>query len=110
MSRRDINNQDQIALEASLELYRAAACAEADAVFDDRALEQQREQLPEGTAAARHGRRERARRLAGPVHIRGGLLGQRGDVRHDARHRRLHQAAHLLRRRLQLVCRHGAAL
>jgi len=43
MSRRDINNQDQI--EAALEDYRAAACAEADAVFDDRALEQQRHKI-----------------------------------------------------------------
>lgn len=41
MSRRDINNQDQKALEA----FRAAACAEADAVFDDRALEQQRHRI-----------------------------------------------------------------
>jgi len=41
MSRRDINNPDQAALEA----YRAAACAETDAVFDDRALEQQRHRI-----------------------------------------------------------------
>jgi hypothetical protein len=45
MSRRDINNQDPKTLEASLEQYRAAACAEADAVFDDRALEQQRHKI-----------------------------------------------------------------
>jgi hypothetical protein len=45
MSRRDINNQDPIALEAALELYRDAACAEADAIFDDRALEQQRHKI-----------------------------------------------------------------
>src|SRR5262245_61997360 len=41
MSRRDINNQDQAALEA----YRAAASAETDAVFDDRALDQQRHKI-----------------------------------------------------------------
>jgi hypothetical protein len=41
MSRRDINETDQIALEA----YRAAACAEADAVFDDQALETQRHKI-----------------------------------------------------------------
>jgi hypothetical protein len=45
MSRRDNSEQDRIALEASLESYRAAACAEADAVFDDRALEQQRHKI-----------------------------------------------------------------
>jgi len=45
MSRRDINNPDTVALEASLERYRAAACAETDAVFDDRALEQQRHKI-----------------------------------------------------------------
>ena len=41
MSRRDINERDQAALEA----YRAGACAEADAAFDDRALEQQRHKI-----------------------------------------------------------------
>ena len=41
MSRRDINDQDQIALDA----YRASACAETDAVFDDQALEQQRHKI-----------------------------------------------------------------
>ena len=41
MSRRDINNDDPMAVEA----YRDAACAEADAVFDDRALEQQRHKI-----------------------------------------------------------------
>jgi hypothetical protein len=45
MSRRDINNPDGITIEAALEQYRAAACAEADAVFDDRALEQQRARI-----------------------------------------------------------------
>jgi hypothetical protein len=44
--RRDISDQDDIAtLEASLEKYRAAACAEADAHFDDRALEVQRHKI-----------------------------------------------------------------
>jgi len=42
MSRRDISEQDQ---DAALEAYRAAACAEADAHFDDRALETQRHKI-----------------------------------------------------------------
>lgn len=42
MSRRDMNEQDQV---AALEAYRAAACAEADAHFDDRALEVQRHKI-----------------------------------------------------------------
>jgi hypothetical protein len=42
MSRRDINKQDQI---AALEAYRTAAYAEADAQFDDRALEAQRNKI-----------------------------------------------------------------
>ena len=42
MSRRDMSEQDQ---NAALEAYRAAACAEADAHFDDRALEAQRHKI-----------------------------------------------------------------
>ena len=42
MSRRDISELDQ---NAALEAYRAAACAEADAHFDDRALESQRHKI-----------------------------------------------------------------
>jgi hypothetical protein len=42
MSRRDISRPDQ---NATLEAYRAAACAEADAHFDDRALEAQRHKI-----------------------------------------------------------------
>ncbi len=42
MSRRDMNEEDEI---AALEAYRAAACAEADAHFDDRALEAQRHKI-----------------------------------------------------------------
>ena len=42
MSRRDISALDQ---NAALEAYRAAACAEADAPFDDRALEAQRHKI-----------------------------------------------------------------
>jgi len=42
MSRRDISELDQ---NATLEAYRAAACAEADAHFDDRALETQRHKI-----------------------------------------------------------------
>ena len=42
MSRREISEQDQ---NAALEAYRAAACAEADAHFDDRALESQRHKI-----------------------------------------------------------------
>lgn len=46
MSRRDNSEQTgQNALEASLEQYRAAAYAEADAHFDDRALESQRHKI-----------------------------------------------------------------
>ena len=41
MNQRDINETDQIALEA----YRARACAEADAAFDDQALETQRHKI-----------------------------------------------------------------
>jgi hypothetical protein len=42
MSRRDISELDQ---NAALEAYRAAACAEADAHFDDRALDTQRHKI-----------------------------------------------------------------
>ena len=42
MSRRDIREPDDATL---LEVYRAAACAEADAHFDDRALETQRHKI-----------------------------------------------------------------
>ena len=42
MSRRDTRELDQ---NAALEAYRAAACAEADAHFDDRALESQRHKI-----------------------------------------------------------------
>ncbi|MEO7156978.1 MAG: hypothetical protein ABI039_05415, partial [Vicinamibacterales bacterium] len=42
MSRRDISDQDQ---HATLEAYRAAAWAEADAHFDERALEMQRHKV-----------------------------------------------------------------
>jgi hypothetical protein len=46
MNRRDISEHTEAdALEASLEKYRAAACAEADAHFDDRALEAQRHKI-----------------------------------------------------------------
>ena len=42
MSRRDISELDE---HAALEAYRAAACAEADAHFDERALETQRHKI-----------------------------------------------------------------
>ena len=42
MSRRDISELDQ---NAALEAYRAAACADADAHFDERALESQRHKI-----------------------------------------------------------------
>jgi hypothetical protein len=46
MNRRDISEHTETdALEASLEKYRAAAYAEADAHFDDRALEAQRHKI-----------------------------------------------------------------
>jgi hypothetical protein len=42
MSHRDISGQNE---DAALEAYRAAACAEADAHFDERALEAQRHKI-----------------------------------------------------------------
>lgn len=45
MSRRDISHENLSALEASLKRYSDAACAETDAIFDDRALEQQRHKI-----------------------------------------------------------------
>lgn len=46
MSRRDTSKHTEAdALEAALEQYRAAACAEADAHFDERALESQRHKI-----------------------------------------------------------------
>ena len=42
MSRRDISEWNE---DAALEAYRAAACAEADAVFDDSALDAQRNKI-----------------------------------------------------------------
>ena len=54
MSRRDSREQDRIALEASLERYRAAACADVDAVFDDKALEQQRHKILDKLAHLGH--------------------------------------------------------
>jgi hypothetical protein len=46
MSPRDISKHPEAAsVEASLEQYRAAACAEADAHFDERALETQRHKI-----------------------------------------------------------------
>lgn len=54
MSRRDSSEQERIALEASLERYRAAAFAEADAVFDDKALEQQRHKILDKLAHLGH--------------------------------------------------------
>ena len=42
MSRRDIREAD---MNAALEAFRAAACAEADAHFDERALESQRHKI-----------------------------------------------------------------
>ena len=44
MNRHD-NSEYEGGLEASLEQYRAAACADADAHFDDRALEAQRHKI-----------------------------------------------------------------
>ena len=54
MSRRDSSEQERIALEVSLEQYRLAACAEADAVFDDKALEQQRHKILDKLAHLGH--------------------------------------------------------
>ena len=51
MSRRDISELDR---NAALEAYRAAACAEADAHFDDRALETQRHKILDRLAHLGH--------------------------------------------------------
>jgi hypothetical protein len=51
MRRRDISELDQ---NAALEAYRAAACAEADAHFDERALETQRHKILERLAHLGH--------------------------------------------------------
>jgi hypothetical protein len=51
MSRRDISELGQ---NAALEAYRAAACAEADARFDDRALEVQRHKILDRLAHLGH--------------------------------------------------------
>ena len=50
MSRRDISEQKDAALEA----YRAAACAEADAHFDERVLEAQRHKILDRLAHLGH--------------------------------------------------------
>lgn len=57
MSRRDSSEQDRIALEASLAQYRVAASAEADAVFDDKALEHQRHKILDKLAHLGHSAR-----------------------------------------------------
>jgi len=54
MSRRDSSEQERIALEESLERYRTAAFAEADAVFDDKALDQQRHRILDKLAHLGH--------------------------------------------------------
>jgi hypothetical protein len=51
MNRRDISELDR---NAALEAYRAAACAEADAHFDDRALETQRHKILDRLAHLGH--------------------------------------------------------
>ena len=51
MSRRDISEQND---SAALEAYRAAACAEADAHFDERALEAQRHKILDRLAHLGH--------------------------------------------------------
>lgn len=51
MRRRDMSELDQ---NAALEAYRAAACAEADSHFDDRALDAQRHKILEKLAHLGH--------------------------------------------------------
>lgn len=51
MSGRDMSEWDE---RAALDAYRAAACAEADAYFDDRALEVQRQKILAKVAHAGH--------------------------------------------------------
>jgi hypothetical protein len=66
MSRRDTRELDQ---NAALEAYRAAACAEADAHFDERALETQRHKILARLAHLGHPAKVIRFPKAGPVDV-----------------------------------------
>ena len=74
MSRRDISELDQ---NAALEAYRAAACAEADAHFDDRTLETQRHKILERLAHLGHPARVIRFPRAGHVEVPAGRVNRR---------------------------------
>ena len=74
MSRRDISELDQ---NAALEAYRAAACAEADAHFDERALETQRHKILDRLAHLGHPARVIRFPKAGNVEVPMGGVNRR---------------------------------
>jgi len=74
MSRRDMSELDQ---NAALEAYRAAACAEADAHFDDRALETQRHKILDRLAHLGHPARVIRFPKAGNVEVPTGGVNRR---------------------------------
>jgi hypothetical protein len=74
MSRRDISELDR---NAALEAYRAAACAEADAHFDDRALETQRHKILDRLAHLGHPARVIRFPKAGNVELPTGGVNRR---------------------------------
>ena len=74
MSRRDISELDQ---DAALEAYRAAACAEADAHFDERALETQRHKILDRLAHLGHPARVIRFPKAGHVEVPEGGVNRR---------------------------------
>jgi hypothetical protein len=74
MSRRDISELDQ---NAALEAYRAAACAEADAHFDERALETQRHKILARLAHLGHPAKVIRFPKAGNVEVPAGAVNRR---------------------------------
>ena len=74
MSRRDISELND---NAALEAYRAAACAEADAHFDERALETQRHKILERLAHLGHPARVIRFPKAGPIDAPAGGVNRR---------------------------------
>lgn len=74
MSRRDISELDR---NAALEAYRAAACAEADAHFDDRTLETQRHKILDRLAHLGHSAKVIRFPKAGQVDVPTGGVNRR---------------------------------
>jgi hypothetical protein len=74
MNRRDSSELDQ---NARLEAYRAAACAEADAHFDERALEAQRHKILERLAHLGHPAKVIRFPRAGNVEVPSGGVNRR---------------------------------